>query len=426
MLALFAIFLALFGTNSYVSAVDPISCKAVNYTGYFRDSDQFNLTLSGSFVLTNVNASTIFVTASNLRIYNSVINESATGIHYFSILYPTFLGNKNNSKMFVLFALFLAFFGTNSYVSAVDPISCKAVNYTGYFRDSDQFNLTLSGSFVLTNVNASTIFVTASNLRIYNSVINESATGVCYYGICCNISNPNNLCTFDVRDTYILLYANFSTGPVPTTFTGLIADDGTFSTNKLFSPSKMCLSTSSQENTTYTGNTICCTYSVPAPIVQTTNNKRCKQFTSRTTIYNNDFSIFSSSSLIYDVVGRTLYPRNLTDQAATNYFVCYFDHTYFNNPLSCDQKGQVTYSNITMDSGDTKFLISTYYLPYAEIFGINGILSARLLYRNNQLLMQEGVPFTKQNNCLYLKGPWYPSPSNHTTYAQFCCTAFES
>jgi hypothetical protein len=327
--------------------------------------------------------------------------------------------------MLVYIFLVAAAFGATT-ISAEAPISCLSLNYTGYFRDSDQFNLTVSGNFALSIINGTT-YATASNLSIYNSVINAYATGVCYYSICCNITAPGASCTFDVRDAYILLYANFSSGPTPTVFTGIIADDGTFSTNKLFTPSKMCLSTSGQENTTYTGNTICCTSSVPAPVV-TTNHKRCKRFTSRTTIYNivDNYSIFSTSSLIYDVVGRTLYPRNLTDQAAPNYFVCYFDHTYFNNPLSCDQKGQVTYANITMDSGDTKFLISTFYLPYAEIFGINGILSARLLYRNDQLLMQEGVPFTPQNNCLYLKGPWYPSPTNYSTTANFCCSAFES
>ena len=92
--------------------------------------------------------------------------------------------------------------------------------------------------------------------------------------------------------------------------------------------------------------------------------------------------------------------------------------------FSCDAPLTV-YSNITMDDGDQKFLISTFYLPLGEIFGINGILSARLLYRGNNLLMGEGAPFTPQDNCLYMVGPWYPSPANHSTAANFCCTAFE-
>ena len=217
--------------------------------------------------------------------------------------------------------------------AAIDPISCTNVSYTGYYDDSDQFNLTASANFALSTVYQTTYF-TVSNVSVYNSYTGEYATGLCYYSLCCNITTTPS-CTFDVRDAFVILYANFTGGVAATTFTGLIADNGTFSTtHRLFYESPSCFSSASSENTTKTGNTVCCTAATPAAVAPP-NSPKCKQFFSRTTIYNtNDhFSIFATTSIVYNIVGRTIIPSNLTDTKPANYFVCYFDHTFFNNPL---------------------------------------------------------------------------------------------
>jgi hypothetical protein len=312
-----------------------------------------------------------------------------------------------------------------SYASAADPISCKAVQYTSAFNDNQQFNVTSSANFSLT-INNGTTYVTATNISVINLITNEQATGVCYYGVCCNITTTNS-CTFDVRDTFVLLYANFTNNVTFTTFQGLVADDGTFSTTKLFSSTNMCLNSFSNDSGTISNHSICCTSSTLAPVAAI-NAPQCKKFKSRTTIYNiNDhFSIFATTQLIWEIIGRTIVPSGFTD-TAQNYFACYFDHSFFNLPLACDELLTV-HNNITMSNDtDAKTLVSVFYLPKSlTIAGINGILTARLLYRNNQLLMSEGTPFTPQNNCWYSNAPWYPSPANHSTSVSFCCQEFEN
>uniref|UniRef100_A0AC34F4F0 Uncharacterized protein n=1 Tax=Panagrolaimus sp. ES5 TaxID=591445 RepID=A0AC34F4F0_9BILA len=233
--------------------------------------------------------------------------------------------------MFLKFQLF-CFAILFSYIYAADPISCKSVHYSETFNDNEQFNVTSSANFSLTTKNGTT-YVTATNISIINLITNEQATGVCYYGVCCNITTVNS-CTFDVRDTFVLLYANFTNNVTFTTFQGLVADDDTFSTTKLFSSSNTCLKSASNDSGTVTSENICCTSSTPAPVAAI-DAPKCKTFKSRTTIYNinDNYSIFATTQLIWNFIGRTIHPSSFSD-TAKHYFACYFDHSFFNLPLA--------------------------------------------------------------------------------------------
>uniref|UniRef100_A0A914XUX5 Uncharacterized protein n=1 Tax=Panagrolaimus superbus TaxID=310955 RepID=A0A914XUX5_9BILA len=50
------------------------------------------------------------------------------------------------------------------------------------------------------------------------------------------------------------------------------------------------------------------------------------------------------------------------------------------------------------------------------------LLVGRIIYRNGQTLMEEGIPFTKENDCQYFNRMY---SKNQVATTSFCCTEFE-
>uniref|UniRef100_A0A914PC75 Uncharacterized protein n=1 Tax=Panagrolaimus davidi TaxID=227884 RepID=A0A914PC75_9BILA len=77
-------------------------------------------------------------------------------------------------------------------------------------------------------------------------------------------------------------------------------------------------------------------------------------------------------------------------------------------------------ASYTLLNGDTKFFLTAYiYPPEVELITVG-----RFILRENQTLLDEGIPFTPQNNCIYFNEPI--EESNQVTHSEFCCQQFEN
>jgi hypothetical protein len=196
-------------------------------------------------------------------------------------------------------------------------------------------------------------------------------------------------------------------------------DDGTFSPGNgtLFTPEIPCNNVINNDGDSLFENyTQCCTKFAPAPAAPST--KRCKSFTSTTTVLNSNdhYSIHASMKINYILTGNKI-SIDGTISGAPNGTIYVADQI-------CTSKTPALKCEITIPSGDSKTLIKGRFVsddnnlyPFPLI--------GRLLIRDGQTLMQEGVAFTPQNTCLYTNhGFMYHK--DQVAHNQFCCSEFEN
>ena len=74
-----------------------------------------------------------------------------------------------------------------------------------------------------------------------------------------------------------------------------------------------------------------------------------------------------------------------------------------------------------MPEGDKKFIFMTDFTELASSKPGTYNKLGRIIFRGNQTLLAEGVPFTPENNCQYQK---FNYDTNLVYQSMFCCTKF--
>uniref|UniRef100_A0A914QL93 Uncharacterized protein n=1 Tax=Panagrolaimus davidi TaxID=227884 RepID=A0A914QL93_9BILA len=201
---------------------------------------------------------------------------------------------------------------------------------------------------------------------------------------------------------------------------GYITIERSFSyfTGELFSDANKCFSSSDSDGGTNGNTTQCCITLIPAPIAPI-NSPKCLKFKSRTTVYNIDdnYSIFFTSKINY-----TITDKNITSHGELtgpkDYIVVYV----LNDAYICETTEVSTFvCNFPIPNGDSKLLLQMEALNKTEDYEPL-LLVGRILIRNDQTLMEEGIPFTKENDCQYFNRQY---SKNKVATTSFCCTDFQ-
>uniref|UniRef100_A0A914NZT9 Uncharacterized protein n=1 Tax=Panagrolaimus davidi TaxID=227884 RepID=A0A914NZT9_9BILA len=87
---------------------------------------------------------------------------------------------------------------------------------------------------------------------------------------------------------------------------------------------------------------------------------------------------------------------------------------------ACSESG----CSYSLKSGDKKLIISAAIEKYAGFdLIVNPIpMVGRIIFRRNQILMKEGIPFSPKNDCLYFN---FPYSDYQVSTNKFCCIEFE-
>uniref|UniRef100_A0AC34G7K6 Uncharacterized protein n=1 Tax=Panagrolaimus sp. ES5 TaxID=591445 RepID=A0AC34G7K6_9BILA len=250
--------------------------------------------------------------------------------------------------LLLFITVFLSLFNT---VASDSPQSCTAItaskDYLSYHSYDDQSIVSLD--LKLFNF-ANSTWIQVSNVQYY-----EHGESFPDY-ICANhpfyISEPdpqkcskslNSTFAFSLQEPNFYLHAHFSDNHWYQIYSGY-ADDGTFSfgDGSLFTLEQPSFFNSYRDSKSLTTEVQNCTSFVSAPEVAT-KNPRCKRFKSETTVLNADNSVYANSTGIYTVV---------------------------------KQNG-------------------------TEVVGNAIPMIGRIIIRENQTLMKEGIPYSTSNNCLH-------------------------
>uniref|UniRef100_A0A914P778 Uncharacterized protein n=1 Tax=Panagrolaimus davidi TaxID=227884 RepID=A0A914P778_9BILA len=275
------------------------------------------------------------------------------------------------------------------------------------------------------NLNSTTIYIT-----------NVSVSGDLIYGppqsVCANVQGeqvipPSGSCStslttpfnFSTQDPSITLQIFFPKDYYIFDFYFGFIDDGTFSykDGTLFTPeNSTILETDNDLDISFFYNDTCTSF-IPAPIAPT-NSSKCKTFKSQILILNtNDsYSIYASSYMTWNLNGNSL-------EATGNYTTpgrYFFEYIFNDDNYECVGSG----CSYTLKSGDKKLIISAALERYAGFdLIVNPIpMVGRIIFRGNQILMKEGIPFSPKNDCLYFN---FPYSGYQVSTNKFCCIEFE-
>jgi hypothetical protein len=161
----------------------------------------------------------------------------------------------------------------------------------------------------------------------------------------------------------------------------------------------------------------CCTSF--KPVRQPSINYRCKEFNSRTIIYNIDdnYSIYATSQVNYQLENKTL-------EFEANFYASddiHVEYDYNDNYICWGTRhSPITNCSLTLPSYNSKIFIemTTRNDSDTDFF----VPMGRLLLRDGQALIEEGISFTPQNNCQYLSS----TINFHQVFStKFCCSEFE-
>uniref|UniRef100_A0A914PVV1 Uncharacterized protein n=1 Tax=Panagrolaimus davidi TaxID=227884 RepID=A0A914PVV1_9BILA len=225
-------------------------------------------------------------------------------------------------------------------------------------------------------------------------------------------------------------------------FNALVDDKGFFNFDgSFYTPSNPCSTTATDQQGLINSETHCCTVFEAAPQAPA-NSPRCAKFQSRSSILNVDdnYSILATSNLNITMLGASLSgigtftgPNNISieydanDNKMCSKLVLKNIYTFFSTLVFSfgSQAPEFGCYKIQISYPDGKALISAAYIQ-----GINGGplysgMLGRILFRDGQILMEEGVPFSPKNNCYYQSYPYAGMP-NHVVNNQFCCVAFDT
>uniref|UniRef100_A0A914PT54 Uncharacterized protein n=1 Tax=Panagrolaimus davidi TaxID=227884 RepID=A0A914PT54_9BILA len=224
--------------------------------------------------------------------------------------------------------------------------------------------------------------------------------------------------SFSLQEPSFNLHAHFSNGSWSRIFSGY-ADDGTFSfiDGTFFNSSQPRLSTTFKNNTTTIYEEQTCTSFVSVPEAPKKAQK-CKKFESQTLIINlSDNSTFASS------IGRYEFDNGNNMTAYANFTgPSDLSVLFWINGYLCEGKKDC---KTPIFVGDGKIIINSAIVKKvgSKDIGNSIPLIGRIVIRENETLMAEGIPFTHSNSCLKTN---FKFGDSKVSMNQFCCTEFEN
>jgi hypothetical protein len=324
--------------------------------------------------------------------------------------------------------LFIAFLILNilSFASST-PMKCTTISTTLIYDEFDYGNIT--GSAIISVSSKNYIqYVTVSNVDVVNYATNETANELCIWENCTTTLSAPFETSFP--NGSLALAAYFPSGD-GIEFSSAILDDTSFIgfDGSLFSLDKLCSTQLINQSGLIDKETHCCMEFKPVPVAPA--NPRCTTFSTRSTILNVDdnYSIFATSSMNFSLNGNAFNGAGTftppTVSTGYNYSIDY----WLNDEWVCDSypgATDIVCGTYTFPNGDSKAVIFTDFSIWSGNEGIGYLnVIARIIIRDGQTLMEEGIPFTPKNNCMYQNFP-NEADANQVIHNQFCCTAFES
>jgi hypothetical protein len=307
-------------------------------------------------------------------------------------------------------------------VTASVPQSCNKVET--YFKalDSD-FNVSMVATFTLASnkVSISNMSLTSTQeFELKNACIFRNF----FLGHPICVTNVSDTLTFPIENATFFFKVTAEVQGKGVQEVGIaygLVDEGSlsFMTGEMFSNEKKCIHFGANNSYGFTNVTQCCTSLQPIQDVSINNTPQCTAFKSRTTVYNMDdnYSIFFTSKINYTKLGQNFVAHGDLS-GPTNDFVMYGE-----NGMYFYEVFETTIENLTfpIPYGDNKLLFQIEALNTTERYSPI-LLAGRILYRNGQTLMEEGIPFTTQNDCQYINRMYSDTQVAATS---FCCTKFE-
>jgi hypothetical protein len=311
------------------------------------------------------------------------------------------------------------------------PLRCTEVTSTYFYDDRNGLNMygIVNGSAILSVYKRDHIqYVSARNVDVirYQSNSTTTANQTCEkVGHCStDLSKPFEMQVGNQSLSIFAFFPQYEYGS--SFFNGLVDDKGFFNFDgSFYTPSNPCSTTATGQSDLIKSETHCCTVFEAAPQAPA-NSPRCAKFQSRSSILNVDdnYSILATSNLNITMLGASLSGKGRF--TGPNNISIEYDA---NNNKMCGNLGsqapEFECYRIRISYPDGKMLISAVYIQ--GILGgptYSGMLG-RILFRDGQILMEEGVPFSPENNCYYQSYPYAGMP-NHVVNNQFCCVAFDT
>uniref|UniRef100_A0AC35GSG9 Uncharacterized protein n=1 Tax=Panagrolaimus sp. PS1159 TaxID=55785 RepID=A0AC35GSG9_9BILA len=312
-------------------------------------------------------------------------------------------------------------FDTNIKFRSLPPQGCNEI--IAYFDLQSVFSIFITLNLKLTYIQEKE-YISINNINITSEyysvesicVLLDSTEKQC-------ISDFSNFLSFEAENTEtfsveINVKDNFRESYDFLLF--VVFDEGSFSyfTGEIYSDKNKCYSSPDSPGSTDGNFTQCCTSLISVPAA-TINYGKCLNFKSRTTVYNIDdnYSIFFTSKINY-----TINEKNISSHGEltgpTNYSVIY----QLNGAYPCTTYEISSFQcNFPIPTGDSKLLLQLEASNKTERYEPL-ILVGRLIIRNGQTFMEEGIPFTKENDCQYFNRKYTKTKVASTS---FCCTEFQ-
>uniref|UniRef100_A0A914QIN6 Uncharacterized protein n=1 Tax=Panagrolaimus davidi TaxID=227884 RepID=A0A914QIN6_9BILA len=198
---------------------------------------------------------------------------------------------------------------------------------------------------------------------------------------------------------------------------GGIFDEGSLNdlTGREYTTESPCISYTGAENLNVTS---CCTAFTTALPDSSINAPTCKNYQSRSTVYDisDNYKIIATAKVNYTYSLSILF-ANVTFSGQDDWIVELSGNLDDDCSASNAGPGQCSFNG---PEGDGKMIIRME--SFSDDIGLPSFLIGRIIFRNNQTLMENGIPFTKRNDCLYFSQSL--NSTNYVATSSFCCIDF--
>uniref|UniRef100_A0AC34GY79 Uncharacterized protein n=1 Tax=Panagrolaimus sp. ES5 TaxID=591445 RepID=A0AC34GY79_9BILA len=318
-----------------------------------------------------------------------------------------------------IFLSFLNIFGNGT------PMKCTRISSTDIFDEYDYGNIT--GSAVLSVYKRNnTQYISIMDVDVVNYKDNLTAIEYCIGKAMCT-NNMTSSFEIPFGNESFAIDAYFSSPPGFEFFHGVVDDEGFFAADgTMYSFDNLCTTAIANQSNLIVKETHCCLAFSSVPEAPP-NSRRCKKFQSRSSILNVDdnYSIFATTNMTFILNGNNLTAFGTFNGPNTYAINIFLNGNYWMCSSDPGAKNVSCYP-FTFPNGDSKSLVVIEFINWEGNVGYgSGGMISRILIRDGQTLMEEGVPYTSKNNCMYLNFP-YEGNSNQIVNNQFCCTEFEN
>uniref|UniRef100_A0A914Y965 Uncharacterized protein n=1 Tax=Panagrolaimus superbus TaxID=310955 RepID=A0A914Y965_9BILA len=259
-------------------------------------------------------------------------------------------------------------------------------------------------------------FLPFGKTSLENTNITVCILNQCFTNFVKSVSAIIDNGVFDVRVNWNLFSKDYSY----TLFNGIVDQRNLiFFDGSLFSDNRQCME---YNDIDYLPSLkTCCTSFQPVPQISSPSTK-C--------------SNFKAVSSIFDTKTNNLIATNYANFVLSDYYITAtwhyvldprFSHIFSINDVNCQKAPSgIQYCNYFIGSQNKEFLIQDSFVE--EFIGGPNVLIGRIILRNGQTLMEEGIQFSPSNQCQNFNGIAHLQTANVTfkVINQFCCADFDA